>query len=135
MHALINAVGWRRNGRSRLAPLLLVLGVCVFAWGLRYKLSLYHPPHSISRRIACAKLLSKNEQTDAELHVALGLSGLRPNQPEVSPPAVYDTLQREADLSPTAVAYRAMTAPAATRHSLERAGLYTWYFRPPPPLA
>jgi hypothetical protein len=36
--------------------------MCVFAWGLRYKLSLYDPPHSITRHMPAAKLLTGNER-------------------------------------------------------------------------
>jgi hypothetical protein len=36
--------------------------MCVFAWGLRYKLSLYDPPHSMSRHMPAAKLLTGNER-------------------------------------------------------------------------
>jgi len=41
---------------------MAVLGLCVFAWGLRYKLSLYEPPHSISHHMPAAKLLTGNER-------------------------------------------------------------------------
>jgi hypothetical protein len=41
----------------------LGLSVCVFTWGLQYKLSLYDPPQAASRQIPHAKLLSKNEQS------------------------------------------------------------------------
>lgn len=41
---------------------LIFLGVCVFAWGLRYKLSLYDPPHSVSHRMPEAKLLTGKER-------------------------------------------------------------------------
>jgi len=41
---------------------LAVLGLCVFAWGLRYKLSLYDPPHPGSHPMAAAKLLTGNER-------------------------------------------------------------------------
>jgi hypothetical protein len=41
---------------------LVLLGVCVFAWGLRYKLSLYSPPHSIARCMPAAKLLTGKER-------------------------------------------------------------------------
>ena len=55
-------------GKSRLFNLLgmivfLGLAVCVFTWGLQYKLSLYDPPQASSHQIPQAKLLSKNEQT------------------------------------------------------------------------
>ena len=38
------------------------LAVCIFMWGLQYKLSLYDPPNAASHRIPMAKLLSRNEQ-------------------------------------------------------------------------
>ena len=41
----------------------LGLAVCVFAWGLQYKLSLYDPPQAASHRIPQAKLLSRNERS------------------------------------------------------------------------
>lgn len=47
---------------SRLTFVFLGLGICVFAWGLQYKLSLYYPAHSTYHRVPAAKLLSKNEQ-------------------------------------------------------------------------
>jgi NhaP-type Na+/H+ or K+/H+ antiporter len=46
-----------RLGLRALAPALVLLGVCVFAWGLRYKLSFYARPHSVTHRMAEAKLL------------------------------------------------------------------------------
>jgi hypothetical protein len=51
----------RRNGLRLLACGLVFLGVCVFAWGLRYKLSLYDPPHSVAHRMPAAKLLAGRE--------------------------------------------------------------------------
>ena len=41
----------------------LGLAVCVFAWGLQYKLSLYDPPQAASHRIPQAKLLSRDERS------------------------------------------------------------------------
>ncbi|HTW49204.1 MAG TPA: hypothetical protein VMD92_14725 [Acidobacteriaceae bacterium] len=55
----------RRNGVRTLACGLVFLGICVFAWGLRYKLSLYDPPHSISHRMPAAKLLTGPERPQA----------------------------------------------------------------------
>lgn len=37
---------------------LMLLGFCVFAWGLKYKLSLYDPPHAASHQMLAAKLLT-----------------------------------------------------------------------------
>ncbi len=60
----------RLRGESRfidLCGLIIYVGlaICVFSWGLQYKLSLYDPPQATSHQIPQAKLLSKNEQTDA----------------------------------------------------------------------
>jgi hypothetical protein len=41
------------------------LAICVFTWGLQYKLSLYYPKHSTHQQLPEAKLLSKNEQATA----------------------------------------------------------------------
>jgi hypothetical protein len=54
------------RGGSRLRVLglgLVLLGLCVFAWGLRYKLSLYQPAQSVSRHMPAAKLLSGKERS------------------------------------------------------------------------
>jgi hypothetical protein len=45
----------------RLSLTFLSLALCVFAWGLQYKLSLYDPPQAVSHQVPQAKLLSKNE--------------------------------------------------------------------------
>ena len=55
-----------RSNLSRFTFVFLGLAVCVFTWGLQYKLSLYDPPHSTSHQIPEAKLLSRNEQAAAE---------------------------------------------------------------------
>ncbi len=39
----------------------LGLAICVFTWGLQYKLSLYDPPQAISHQIPEAKLLANDE--------------------------------------------------------------------------
>jgi hypothetical protein len=54
----------RRSSLRALACGLVFLGMCVFAWGLRYKLSLYDPPHSITHRIPAAKLLTGKERVE-----------------------------------------------------------------------
>ncbi len=54
-----------RPDLSRLTFVFLGLAISVFTWGLQYKLSLYDPPHSTSREIPEAKLLSRNEQPTA----------------------------------------------------------------------
>lgn len=51
-----------RKPTCLMAGTAIVLALCVFVWGLEYKLSLYDPPHSLARLVPIAKLLSKNEQ-------------------------------------------------------------------------
>jgi hypothetical protein len=55
-----------RNNRTGLRALafgLMLLGLCVFAWGLKYKLSLYDPPRALSHQMPAAKLLSGKERS------------------------------------------------------------------------
>jgi hypothetical protein len=52
---------------NRLGTLaLLGLAICVFTWGLQYKLSLYDPSQVSSHRIPIAKLLSRDERSGPE---------------------------------------------------------------------
>lgn len=51
-----------------------MLGVCVFFWGLGYKMSLYRPHPSGLHRIPEAKLLSRNEDRSASDGVRLSLA-------------------------------------------------------------
>src|SRR5271170_8511252 len=50
-----------RASLGRFTVAFLGLAICVFAWGLQYKLSLYDPPQAASHQVPQAKLLSKNE--------------------------------------------------------------------------
>ena len=50
------------RGLRVLGLALVLLGFCVFAWGLRYKLSLYQPPR-VTHSMPEAKLLSSRERT------------------------------------------------------------------------
>jgi hypothetical protein len=55
---------------------LACLGLCVFAWGLRYKLSLYDPPRPGAHPMPAAKLLTGNERravATVDLRPASGL--------------------------------------------------------------
>jgi hypothetical protein len=54
----------RKSRLFNLCGMLAYIGlaVCVFTWGLQYKLSLYDPPQANSHQIPQAKLLSKNER-------------------------------------------------------------------------
>lgn len=59
----------------------MLLALCVFLWGLEYKMSLYHPPHSFARLVPIAKLLSKNEQPQ----IAASASTAVPAGPNFAP--------------------------------------------------
>ena len=49
---------------SRIGALaFLGLAVCIFAWGLQYKLSLYDSSQAATHQVPKAKLLSSNEQS------------------------------------------------------------------------
>jgi hypothetical protein len=53
----------KKRSFGRMGALAFIgLAVCVFTWGLQYKLSLYDPVDAASHRIPTAKLLSKSEQ-------------------------------------------------------------------------
>jgi hypothetical protein len=53
----------KRSGLRGLAFGIALLGLCIFAWGLKYKLSLYDPPHAVSHHMPAAKLLSGKERS------------------------------------------------------------------------
>jgi hypothetical protein len=67
MHTIFTSL-WTTRRLSRLTFVFLGLGICVFAWGLQYKLSLYYPPHSSFHEVPEAKLLSRNEQPRIAVH-------------------------------------------------------------------
>jgi hypothetical protein len=52
----------KQRGLRTLAFGLAILGLCIFAWGLKYKLSLYDPPHAVSHHIPAAKLLTGKDR-------------------------------------------------------------------------
>lgn len=52
----------RRHIRGFTGVGILFLAIAVFGWGIKYKLSLYDAPGSVSTHIAQAKLLSQKER-------------------------------------------------------------------------
>lgn len=110
----------------------LGLAMCVFAWGLQYKLSLYEPPQAASHRIPQAKLISRDEQSG----VAEGPLVLRTR-----------TSTRVSYTVPTAVFFFLLLAlsilnPQASGQTKQRAshswrlrpGLFNIFFVRPPPI-
>jgi hypothetical protein len=53
---------WKWRKTAWITFFFVTLIFAVFAWGLKYKLSLYRTPHSISHTIPEAKLLSNQER-------------------------------------------------------------------------
>ena len=70
-----------RYSSTRLSILLAALGVCVFFWGLGYKLSLYERQPARIHQIPQAKLLSHNEDRSAAEGILLCLSTSRSCHP------------------------------------------------------
>ena len=116
---------------------LLGLALCVFSWGLQYKLSLYDPPQALSHEIPSAKLLSKEEQAEASESplVSPGKSKDRQRQTILPAAAAFgivslllgvarfpSLLSAGAWLRPERRAFRLLTGPA----------LSAFFFRPPP---
>jgi hypothetical protein len=119
----------RHKGVRVFSFALVLLGMCVFAWGLKYKLSLYDPPHSISHHMPAAKLLAGKEQ------IALPAVDLRtapaPGAPlALVPFALAFLALMGVGLQPGMAGSRLLLAPA--RRTTERADLRAHFTRPPP---
>lgn len=126
---------FKRIHISKLALLFLGLGICVFAWGLRYKLSLYRPPYSVARILPKAKLLSQNERS---LIDAGGSASLPPNLPAAKLPRESGLLFAMPVVPGLAVstgAHELAGGAPPGESMIERAALKTFSFRPPPPAA
>ncbi len=127
---------WGSTRQFSLWVILATLGlaVCVFAWGLQYKLSLYDSPQTGSQRIQQAKLLSKNEQSGiAESPLVVGAKTF-PGVSYTVPTVVFLIL-----LLPLSIfdPQASGLAEQRTSHSWHlRRGLFNIFFvRPPPILA
>lgn len=66
----------------RLSMLFVMLGMCVFFWGLAYKLSLYDVHQPSVHRIPVAKLMSRDEDPNTTDSVRLCLA--KPTPPQLS---------------------------------------------------
>ena len=112
----------------------LGLAVCVFAWGLQYKLSLYVPPQAASQRIQQAKLLSRNEQPGiAESPLVVRVKTSCGVSYTVLSAAFFAVLLSFGILNPQVSGQR---EERASRSWHLRRGLFNIYFvRPPPILA
>lgn len=107
--------------------LLLMLGVCVFLWGFGYKLSLYNLQQPTIHRVPEAKLLSKNEDSQAAERIqqvqSLGQS---------QPPMLLFLFVAIA-MASTAASSRYFNAKSWANEKLPSAiPIPSLYFRPPP---
>jgi len=112
----------------RLSVLLVMLGTCVFFWGLAYKLSLYDTQGPTLHSIPEAKLLSRNEDPNATDSLRLCLAGTDASQVGL----IFCTLLLL--LLGTARTIRSVspgTAPDLPRPQF-RFILSALFFRPPP---
>jgi hypothetical protein len=63
---------------------IVFLALAVFGWGVKYKISLYDPPGSISAHMSHAKLLSSKERPVSSDNVDLVRPSLLEAQPSIS---------------------------------------------------
>ena len=127
----VGSFSGRRRGLRALAFGLVLLGGCVFAWGLRYKLSLYDPPHTMARRMPEAKLLSGRDRTT--------LVAVHPQQiPSSSGPLTFGALLLAfagllaAGIRPGSAGSRLI--PVGARRAPQFARRTAVFIRPPPSL-
>jgi hypothetical protein len=109
--------------------------VSVFAWGLKYKLSLYDPPQSISHSMPAAKLLSDNERPQA-------LTAVLQNPTDASFPSDNGLIESIYTpiilISGLGFAPGMIAAGCAHQRRIRRSpdiGLPVFFFRPPPALS
>jgi hypothetical protein len=108
------------------------LALCVFTWGLQYKLSLYDPPQSVSHKIPTAKLLSRDEQATSLETPLIGIAKL--------PAKIFQALLSTAFLS--LLLPLSLLVTQTLRHREQEfsqpwrlrssASLNAFFFRPPP---
>jgi hypothetical protein len=80
-----------KSGRTsiRVVMGIVFLALAVFGWGVKYKLSLYDPPGSISTHMSHAKLLSQKERPISSNNSGLVRPSLLEAQPLISHPAFF----------------------------------------------
>ena len=120
-----------RRARSWFSIGFFALALCVFSWGLGYKLSLYASPQSNAHLFPQAKLLSKNER------IFRGQSPLTDNSvpPWPAAPVILPLLGilQFAALLLKASTFRLWTLETKTCwHHRRRSRLNTSFPRPPP---
>ena len=115
----------------RLSFVFVGLAICVFTWGLQYKLSLYYPKHSTYHQLPAAKLLSKNEQPAASQ--GLLMTSAKPAQ-DIVRGGLFTLTLFVWILGLLPLSGVTQAGPARTRPWLQSlsASLTAFFFRPPP---
>jgi hypothetical protein len=112
----------------------LGLAICVFGWGLGYKLSLYDQQQAPSHQIPKAKLLSGNEQSSTAKSPLVIRTKTSTRVVYIAPIAVFLVLLLPVSLLNTPTLTRIGRLANKLLH-LHRAILNTLFVRPPPMLA
>jgi hypothetical protein len=112
----------------------LGLAICVFAWGLQYKLSLYDPPQTASHQIPKAKLLSRDEQSGTAKSPLVIRTKTSTRVIYTAPTTIFLILLLAVSLSNPPASKRVEQLDHKLL-SLHRAILSSLFVRPPPTLA
>ena len=123
--------GTFRPRLCRLSFVFVGLAICVFSWGLQYKLSLYYPKHSTHHQLPEAKLLSKDEQPAATK--GLVMTSAKPVQ-DIVRGGLFTLTLFVWILGLLPISGATPTGPERTRSWLQSlsASLTAFFFRPPP---
>jgi hypothetical protein len=123
-----------KSGRTsiRVVMGIVVLALAVFGWGVRYKLSLYDPPGSISTHMTHAKLLSQKERPTSSNNSGLVCPSLLEAQSSISHPAVF--IAAIVHVLCCTASIRMLTKAQDGDHHRQRCSFNSVYFffRPPP---
>lgn len=120
-----------RTGGLRFPVLFLGVGLCVFVWGLRYKLSLYDPPHAVSHNIPTAKILSRDDLPESLKPAVRPADGGKFAAPQLLPMLLFAMVPLSVARTRRFPPLAAPQLPSRAR-ILECAGLGSFLFRPPP---
>jgi hypothetical protein len=124
----------KRAAFRRFNSAFLGLAICIFAWGLQYKLSLYDPPQASSHQVPQAKLLSKDQWSpspaDARAYDVAATSPAFVVQPCILFPLLL--MLGAENVHSSGQKHRDGARPWLARSS---ASLNVFFFRPPPAIA
>ena len=134
---IVNVLSKTRQPPFRLALALAGLALAVFFWGLGYKLSLYAVQHSSFHRIPTARLLSRNEDTNANEFDSVFNGNVAPDSPrqyavDAAAFLILWALFATLSMPPTWSWRREIFRPCPT-YALDC--LNAFFFRPPPALS